>query len=282
MGSLPQRLAGGAVALLLAGGLGCKHVKPSPAQHTEPWPAPASATASQSAPLRLVIRERSEARFVLTTKAERIEGSFRVARGELTTDLHDLARTTGAVSLDLASVMVQTASGGDDRMAAETAQNWLGVGSSVPEAEREKRRWARFSIDQVENPSVRAPHQGKRAPRTAPASAGGSNSAGGTEAGETRAVDLDARGKLLLHGYEVELRAPLTIFFHYEGPPKPWQRPTRVEITTRSALTVSLDVHDVKPRDPAGNLLPRDLGLLGTKVGREASVTVRLVAVPPP
>jgi hypothetical protein len=281
MARLPKRWAMGAAAVLLAGA--CTRPKPAPAERTEPWAAPPSASSNRSALLRLSIAERSETSFVLTAKEGRVEGSFRVARGELAADLHDLGRTRGTVRVDLASVMVQGApSGGEDRMAAETAQNWLGVGASVPEAEREKHRWARFSIDQVENLSVRTPHQGKRPPRAPPVSAAGAQSVTGAEADETRTVDLDARGRLLLHGYEVELRVPVSLCFHYQGPPKAGQGPTRVDITTRTAVTVSLDAHDIKPRDPAGNLLPRDLRLLGTRIGREASVSARLTAYPAP
>jgi hypothetical protein len=177
--------------------------------------------------------------------------------------------------------MVQGADG-DDRMAAETAQNWLGVGASVPEAAREKHRWARFDVDRVENLSARTPEQGRRRPRVPPESAGDAESARGAGADEMRTVDLDARGRLLLHGYEVELRVPVSLCFHYPGSPKVGQAPTRVDITTRAAVAVSLEAHDIKPRDPAGNLLPRDLRLLGTRIGREASVSVRATAYPAP
>jgi hypothetical protein len=276
---LPQRWVVGAVAVTLAGA--CTPTKPAPSKRTEPWAAPPSASSSRSAPLRLDIAERSETAFVLTAKEGRVEGTFRVARGELQTDLRDLGRTRGTVRVDLASVMVQGA-GGEDRLAAETAQNWLGVGASVPEAAREKYRWARFTLDGVENLTARTPEQGRRPPRAPPESAGGAESVRRAEAGEQRTVDLDARGKLLLHGYEVELRVPVSLCFHYPGPPKVGQAPTQVDITTRTALAVSLDAHDIKPRDPAGNLLPRDLKLLGTKIGREASVSVRATAYPAP
>jgi hypothetical protein len=113
-------------------------------------------------------------------------------------------------------------------------------------------------------------------------SAAGAQSVAGAEADETRTVDLDARGRLLLHGYEVELRVPVSLCFHYQGPPKAGQGPTRVDITTRSTVKVSLDAHDIKPRDPTGNLLPRDLRLLGTRIGREASVSASLTAYPAP
>ncbi len=276
---LPHRWAVEAVAVTLLGA--CTRSHPAPAERTEPWAAPPSASTSRSTPLRLDVAERSETSFVLTAKEGRVEGTFRVARGELDTDLRDLGHTRGTFKVDLASVMVQGASG-EDRMAAETAQNWLGVGSSVPEAAREKHRWARFTLERVENLSAHTPEQGKRASHAQPGSAGGAESVRGAEAGELRSVDLDARGKLLLHGYEVEIRVPLSLCFHYPGPPQVGQAPTQVDITTRAAVPVSLDAHDIKPRDPAGNLLASDLKHLGTKIGREASVSVRATAYPAP
>jgi hypothetical protein len=276
---LPQRWAVGAVAVTLAGA--CTRTKPAPAGRTEPWAAPPSASSYRSAPLRLDIAERAETSFVLTAKEGRVEGTFRVARGELRTDLRDLGRTRGTVSVDLASVMVQGADR-EDRLAAETAQNWLGVGASVPETAREKYRWARFDLDRVENLSARTPQHGRRPPRAPPDSTAGVESVPEAGAEEMRTVDLDAQGKLLLHGYEVELRVPVSLCFHYPGPPKVGQAPTRVDIATRAAVAVSLDAHDIKPRDPAGNLLPRDLRLLGTRIGREASVSMRATAYPAP
>ncbi len=250
-------------------------------QRSEPWVAPSGSSRERSAPLRLSVAERSETTFVLAAKEGRVAGSFRVARGELETDLYDLGQTRGSILVDLASVMIEGADGGDDRMAAETAQNWLAVGASVPEAEREKLRWARFRIERVEHLRVRAPQQGRR-PRGPARASAGAPSVGGAEMDEVRESELDAVGKLLVHGYEVELRVPVTLLFHYQGEPAPGRKPTRVDIATRSAIPVLLDAHDIRPRDSAGNLLARDLRLLGTKIGREASVSARLTTYPAP
>jgi hypothetical protein len=205
---------------------------------------------------------------------------FRVVRGELVTSLNDLGSTHGKLSVDLASLNL---TGDEDpdrqRAASERALNWLGLGHAVRDAEREKYRWAVFVIRKVENPSHRAPHLG-RSRATAGRALGSAGAAASSTLDQAREVTLDLRGRLLLHGYEVELQVPASLTFHYPTPPVAGQAPVRVEVTTRTPVRVSLADHDIKPRDEAGNLLARELPMLDAAVGREASVWATLVGVP--
>src|SRR5262249_4454344 len=136
------------------------------------------------------------------------------------------------------------------------AQNWLDLGSSRPEAERERLRWARFEIKSVSSPSgARGLHEGHRARvepsadagRPAPAllSADASVAGGGTIP-EVRSLALDASGDLTVHGIRTQQTVGLRVDAYYPGPATPGMRPERIVIRTRRPFVVPLDVHDIK------------------------------------
>jgi uncharacterized membrane protein len=257
---------------------GCRR-KPAPIGRTEPWAASRASSVAQ-VPFRLEFSQESWVRFRLSGKEQRREGIFRVVRGELETSLYDLGSVRGRVTVDLISVSV---AGEDDpdrqRAASDQVLNWLGVGQGVPDTEREKYRWAAFVIRQVEKPSPRAPHLGRsRAVARSRMGSAGAEPSSALE--QAREVALDLRGRLLLHGYEVELQVPALFTFHYQTPPVAGQAPVRLEVTTRAPVGISLSDHDIKPRDADGNVLARELPRWGTAVGREASVWASLVGVP--
>ena len=51
----------------------------------------------------------------------------------------------------------------------------------------------------------------------------------------------------------------------------------KVVVRSQRPLVVKLSEHDLKPRNAEGRLVSSELGLLGTRVGREARVDVELV-----
>ena len=136
------------------------------------------------------------------------------------------------------------------------ARDWLDVGSSKPEAERSRLRWARFTVTELEQLSLDA------------------------GAGEIRTIDFSAKGELSLHGFKMDSSAALRAVFHYAGSETPDARPTRLVIQSLRPLVVSLKAHAIEPRDSAGVLIARDIKLLGSKVGHEARVSLDLVAHP--
>jgi hypothetical protein len=189
-----------------------------------------------------------------------------VVTGTLTVDLLDLTRTRGTIRADVASIEIGTADDtGDQRRESAEARNWLDVGSSQPEAVRERRRWAEFVIREIQQPSAPAAHAGRRLP-------------GGAGTSELREVTCRAVGDLTLHGYRVATTADLRVRFTYPRASDPSLRPTRVEVETRTPVLVSLAVHDIRPRDASGVLLALDAKLVGSRVAREARVALRLVA----
>ena len=104
--------------------------------------------------------------------------------------------------------------------------------------------------------------------------------AAATPVSEIRRVTLVALGALTFHGFRVEHRARLRAEFHYPATATATTTPARIVVETRSPLIVPLAAHDIKPRDASGTFLAEGTKLLGTKVGRDARVSLQLVATP--
>lgn len=246
--------------------LGCS--KQEESKPTAPW----LATASASAPTlraRYVIAERCRAEVELRAKEANRRGAFRVCRGELDVDLLDLARTRGTLSIDVASIeMAGEGDAGRSDEDTQRAQNWLDVGASRPEAERERLRWATFTLGSIENASAPAAHAGKREATAEPQIEGDAGSA------ERRNVTFTAKGSLELHGVRVEVELPVRASFHYSGKASAELVPERVSVESRRPLTVALGSHDIKPRDAAGVFMAQEMKLLGRQVGKDARVSL--------
>ena len=197
----------GTVATLIA----CSRADPLPAPaRTEPWLAQASGAPSAKSPselVRFVVQPLGRAALSLATRTTTPRGALRVARGTLEVDLYDLARTRGSVELDLGSVAMEADELEPRRRYTAQALNWLDIGPSRPEAERERLRWARFTIRSISALSASAAHEGRRMQRepaidaaTAELDAQGPPSA----RSETRAVSLSASGELTVHGVRIQ------------------------------------------------------------------------------
>lgn len=203
-----------------------------------------------------------------------------MVRGDLDIDLLNLEATRGQVEIDLTGLRMQDDEGADDRQASSRAQNWLELGASRPPAARERFRWARFVIESVTDLSAEAAHEGRREKPKAPGPDAGAGGASAAPSGEIRTVDLTVKGKLRLHGYEVVQVAALRAAFHYAAPATAGAVPTRVVLTTRRTIPVSLTAHDIRPRDALGTVIASEMQLIGTEVAREARVSVLLEATP--
>jgi hypothetical protein len=199
-----------------------------------------------------------------------------VCRGELDVNLLDLEKTRGTIAIDLASVEVtaDTVDGGRSDEATQRAQSWMDVGASRPEAERERLRWATFTLSTIENTSSPSAHRGKL--ESKPSNAPSVETDAGVERGEQRVVKLTAKGSLLLHGVRVELSVPMRVTFDYASKAGAEVTPESIHLETRRALRVTLATHDIKPRDSAGVFQSQDMKLFGRQVGREARVDVSL------
>ncbi len=265
----------------------CSKSQPEKPKRTAPWPAreqPEAAPAGRTATTRFAIEAKTQVSFELKAAKKTERGSFRVARGQIEVDLLDLARTRGRVEIDVASALMENEDPEQARENTRSAQNWLDVGSSRPEAERDRLRWATFTLEKVEKLSADAAHEGQlvKASRTD----GGNrwDLEDSAEAGltEARAVTFTAHGQLLLHGFRVDQTAELKALFWYAGPAAPGARPERLIIQTRGPFVVSLKAHDIKPRNESGVFIAQDAKLLGREIGTLAQVHLDLSARPAP
>jgi len=279
------------VSLSAAMAIACSRDEPLPAPaRSAPWPAQAASVPSaRSAPelVRFVVQPLGRAALSLATRSASPRGAFRVARGTLEVDLYDLSRSRGSVELDLGSVAMEADELELRRRYTAQALNWLDIGPSRPEAERERLRWARFTIRSISAMSASAAHEGRRIKREpAPDAAKTTDTVeGGPPPGrgppsETRAVSLSASGELTVHGVRVDAVADLSVEFDYPEAPQPGARPTQLVIRTRRPLVVSLKTHDIKPREDTGVFVARDMKLVGTLVSPEARVELELTAKP--
>jgi len=267
------------VALVVLGCLlsSCKRSEPAPTERKEPWLAK-SPDAAAHLRAKYLVSERCEAKVELRAKEETPKGAFRVCRGELDVNLTELAASRGTLAIDVASIELRGAgdAGRNDEQSQE-AQNWLDVGASRPEAERERLRWATFTITGIVEPSAPSAHAGRREkpePEAEEPAAMPEDDAGAVQQKERRAVTLGARGQLLLHRVRVDVEVPVRVVFHYPARASADSIPERVSLTTRRPVVVSLSAHDIKPRDSAGVFQAQGMKLLGVKVGHEARVSL--------
>lgn len=266
--------------VLLALPMGCSKSEPQESTPQAPWRAqPAKAAASL--PARFKAQERCQAAVELRAKEAKPRGTFRVCRGELEVDLLDLEKSKGKISIDVASIeMLEDGDGGRSDESTRQAQNWLDVGASRPEAERERLRWATFTLTAVEDLSSTSAHKGKviklETDASAVEDASPEEDAEATPSLQARAVTFTAKGYLVLHGVRVETSVPMRAVFHYARSAGADQVPARLTLESRRPLAISLRVHDIKPRDASGLFQARDMKLLGKVVGTEARVTLGL------
>jgi hypothetical protein len=283
-------------ALILAAGIGlaaCSKPEPPP-ERTEPWPANPPEAAQPAPKIHYALSKESRVDVSLRARDAKLTGEIRVVEGQLEVDLMRLDRTRGTVRVDVGSILMGAGDEGagekteTDRDQTSEARNWLDLGSNQPESVRARKRWAEFTISEIPEVSAEAAHEGKvtRRGRAAPLidspgeDAGDAGGEGAAAVSEIRRVALVAVGALTFHGFRVEHRARLRAEFHYPATATATTTPTRVVVETRSPLIVPLAAHDIKPRDASGTFVAEGTKLLGTKVGRDARVSLRLVATP--
>ena len=246
-------LVAGALACTIL--LACSREKPKP-DRTEPWLAPALApSASGVAAVGRVdyTLKSSNIEFELPARRGTPRGRVRDARGTLSVDFSDLTRSRGSLEIDLASLELRAdSSTAADAESTARALSWLELGAEVAPDLRETGRFATFKLRGLSSSAT-------------PRSAG--NRPGG------RRSEWSVEGDLSLHG----VRAPETVEISLDLGEEPDAQSQEFVIRSRKPLVVSLNTHDIRPRDARGSALPREASLLGDSVGREARVTFELV-----
>jgi hypothetical protein len=196
---------------------------------------------------------------------ERIKGDTTAALGTLEVDGNDLSKSRGTVRIDLATFITSTFGNDDDKTQTKHARTWLEVGEvSVPTPTNEPLRYAEFAVRSIDGLAETA------LAKIVPTHDGGD---------DVRKVTMTLHGDLLVHGHAVPKDGVVGVRFRYPRGAPPGSKPARIEIDSESPLRVVLKEHDVRPRDPAGQLLEWTTKLIA-KVADTADVTVHLTAEP--
>jgi hypothetical protein len=195
---------------------------------------------------------------------EDIRGDATGARGFVDLVAADLARSHGRVEFDLATFATHTFHSDKDATQTEHARTWLEV--QVGDKQNDEMRWATFTLTSVEAPSVAAL-------ALAPVERDGGD--------ETRTLRMKLHGDLRLHGRALPQVAVVDAVFRFAPGAAATAPPRRIEIRSVEPLHVVLKDYDVRPRDPAGQLVAWTTQLV-SKVAETADVTVQFSASPAP
>jgi hypothetical protein len=229
-------------------------------------PAATSLAVSKAAPdpttWHYTLDPKSRAHVDLPGLKERIKGDASAAEGTLDVDGTDLSKSRGTVRIDLATFVTSTFGNADDATQTKHARTWLEV--QVGDKTNENVRWAEFAIRSIDG--LAEPNLAKVA----------STKDGGDD---VRKVTLTVHGDLLVHGHAVPKDDVVDVLFRYPAGAAATSKPSRIEVDSAQPLRVVLKEHDVKPRDPAGQLLEWTTKLIA-KVADTADVTVHLAASP--
>ncbi|HEU5075802.1 MAG TPA: hypothetical protein VFU02_16530 [Polyangiaceae bacterium] len=290
------------LALVVASWLlgACDTSEPRPVERTEPWRAPAAVSAPSSDPdktLKYTLAPKQELTFSLKTPTTTITGVFPIVRGTLDIDPVNLKNSEAHLRIDLGAVRITSGSDDENRSYSVSAQNWLNLGASIPEASRDARRWATVLLEEVLESDASSAHDARVDRKRLDESRQASTSTSGTEAlldagahaaasdagslpAEIRVVRARVRSSLELNERRVTQPYSVSVEFHYPAAATPGFPPDRVVVASAGSYKITLDQYQIAPRNAAGMLVARDLKLLGSEVARAAQVRFALQFVP--
>jgi hypothetical protein len=119
----------------------------------------------------------------------------------------------------------------------------------VPEAERERRRWATVDVTLDGQPA-----------------------SGGADVASV----LEANAAITINDFRVERRFEVHARWHYPESDAGRRAPDQIDLETVRPVEFSLSEHAIEPRDALGGLIAEETRLLGDEVGRTAKVSVSL------
>lgn len=244
--------------LLSLGAPGCAKKEPKPIR-TEPWLAHPAASTSGSGdaalPLtRYALGEGSVVRFELPSKRGALSGSLRRVSGELNLDLSNLSQSRGSVRVELGSLEIHSQGGAEDSDSSLVERARAALGLTAAQASNSI---ASFDLTSVEDAVP---------PRLEPSPERDT----GTPVDFNRRAQFTAVGDLLLHGFRVVRRAPLSAEFHFTGDRRV---PHSVLIRSRAPFVISLETHAILPLAPEGRTKVPGSASTGS---RDAHVSVEL------
>jgi len=206
----------------------------------------------------------SKVDFLMEAPKEKIAGHVPgTTTGELSIDLDDVTRSTGALMVDLSTFKIyQTAVDKDGKLGEEKfverqnehAKNWLEIGEDAPADKKKDNSIIHFSIKSIEVAGEKSLLK---------------------LTGAERKLSLKVTGDFLLHGRKAQKVATLAGTFKFNG-----DKLVGASFKTEAPFGVDLAEHDVKPRDGFGKLALKTLEALSPKVAKEALVSFDFSAVP--
>jgi hypothetical protein len=235
---------------------------------TELAPAASALTESKAEPVSMawhyVIDPKSTTEVDMPGVKEHIKGDTTGAAGTLDVAAKDLTQSRGLVRIDLQTFATHTFGTDDDATQTKHARTWLEV--TVDDKTNDAMRWADFAIRSIDGATATDLTKVE-------ATKGGAD--------DVRSVTMTVHGDVLIHGHRVPKDAVVVADFHYPSGAAVDSRPARIEIKSKEPMHVVLKELDVRPRDPAGQLLDWTTKLI-SKVAETADVTVDLGALPAP
>ena len=195
---------------------------------------------------------------------EHIKGDTTAAAGTLDVAAKDLTQSRGLVRIDLATFATHTFGTDDDATQTKHALTWLEV--AVGDKTSEEMRWADFAIRGIDGVSAADLTKVE-------AHKDGSD--------DVRTVTMTVHGDVLIHGHRIQKDGLVDVAFRYPSGAASDSRPAKIEIKSNQPMHVVLKELDVRPRDPAGQLLDWTTKLI-SKVAETADVTVDIGASPAP
>jgi hypothetical protein len=213
---------------------------------------------------RYVVDPKSTTHVDMPGVKEHIKADTTGATGSLDVAAKDLSQSRGLIRIDLTTFATHTFGNDDDATQTKHALTWLEV--TVGDKTSEEMRWADFAIRGIEGASatdlakVEATKDG---------------------ADDVRTVTMTVHGDVLIHGHRIQKDALVDVAFRYPTGAAADSRPARIEIKSKEPMRVVLKELDVRPRDPAGQLLDWTAKLI-SKVAETADVTVDIGATPAP
>lgn len=223
-----------------------------------------SAPPKSPAALRFVV-EQSSSRidFLMDAPLEKIHGQVvGGVSGYLSVDPEDITKTTGLLRVDLDKLVLFQQKRDDEQaeygeriksdLQNRHMRTWLEISPDAPPDVREDNRVAQFKITGAETQSA-------------------VNVALGTD--KAHKVTVTAIGQLGLHGRSTTHKVKVEVTFS-----KARGAAASLSAATVEPLVISLDAHDVRPRDAFGRLAKKSLEALGSKVASEVPVNLSLTA----
>jgi YceI-like domain len=237
---------------LVACGKSPANQKDSAATATAPVTV-SSATAGEKEKNQLQITA-GEATFLIDAPLEKIKGVSSDVQGLLTVVPTDLRKTHGSVKVALSTLRTTTFEDkGKNESQTEHARNWMEVGAESPSDRKALFAYATFVFNAVDTPVQKL--------EEVPEQQG------------QRTLAIKAEGLFTLHG--VEKRKTLALQVTFRGPA---EEPQQLEGKSTEPFLLSLQEHDIKPRDTVGKFLNGALEKVGKKIDDKVQVSLTFTA----